>query len=295
MALDQTREITRTGGHVWDVENRFRRIFYGACFLDAVILVVLILAMNRIGHLQSIRIPLLFMMAWSLAVTIYAFHCLFVFALRMKKEIAGATFLDQTTGVFNRRYLEERLASESEHIRRYGGLTAILRLDLDHFQRVNDSRGLHVGNMVLREIARRLAKQLRACDALARWGDDAFVAVLPQTGRPQAELVAERLKKTVAAYELDLGKDDRVDFVRASIGLAVCPEDCAEIGGAVKIAGRAADRAKAMGGDTVCRASDRDVQESGEEAPAAGSETDQSKPPTPSAEPPSEADEKEGR
>jgi diguanylate cyclase (GGDEF)-like protein len=261
MVMKNGEELARLEGHIAGVEKRFRRIFFGASLLSVLILFLLALSVGRMAHLGILFVPLLAMLGWSVVVTAYAFYSLFIFAQQVKRELVEATFLDQTTGVYNRRYLERRLTAESERVRRYGGRTAILYMDLDHFKKVNDSHGHHVGNVVLHEVAQRMAKQLRACDALTRCGGDEFLVILPETTRDQAAVVAERLKKTVSDYVLDLKGHGRVDFVRISIGVAVFPEDSDDINVVVRAADRSVYKAKKLGGDSVCRVSETGMRE----------------------------------
>src|SRR3569833_4313234 len=85
---------------------------------------------------------------------------------------------DPLTGLSNRTLLEQRLGQLIAQAQRRNGSVATMFLDLDQFNQINDSFGHAVGDIVLREISKRLSRCLREEDALARWGGDVFVVVL---------------------------------------------------------------------------------------------------------------------
>jgi diguanylate cyclase (GGDEF)-like protein len=125
---------------------------------------------------------------------------------------------DPLTGLANRAYLRTRVnALQQEQAARQIG---VLVLDLDGFKRVNDAAGHEAGDEVLRVVAERMQRHVRAGDILARMGGDEFVAVL--AGDDVADALAdtaERLRAVVA--EPVHGRGAEVHFVRASVGCAV--------------------------------------------------------------------------
>jgi diguanylate cyclase (GGDEF)-like protein len=110
---------------------------------------------------------------------------------------------DALTGASNRRYLMRHLARELKRVRRFGGQVAVLMLDIDHFKDINDRHGHAVGDDVLKEFAARVGAGLpREYDWFARTGGEEFVVVLPQTGLAGAQVVAEKLRATIAAQSV---------------------------------------------------------------------------------------------
>ena len=185
------------------MEMRLRRIFAGS--VCASLLIVLMVAFMVPGW--SVLPPLVrytfpAVLVWSLAVTAYAFYAQLSVSESMKESLKRKTFLDEVTGVYNYRYLDRRLAEETERTRRHGGLTAVLYMDLDGFKQVNDQFGHQVGNIVLEQIAATLSHKMRSCDVFGRIGGDEFLAILPQTDRREAYVLAERLRETVENYSL---------------------------------------------------------------------------------------------
>lgn len=110
---------------------------------------------------------------------------------RSSLERLSAT--DPVTGVWNHRYLQDTLAFEVERARRVDRPLALLMCDVDHFRTVNAAFGHQAGSAVLRELAQRLALEIRTFDTFARYGGEEFVVLLPDTGPQGAAVVAERL------------------------------------------------------------------------------------------------------
>jgi len=105
---------------------------------------------------------------------------------------------DGLTGLFNRRYLDQRLAQEFARAQRSSHPFTLILFDLDHFKRVNDEFGHQAGDDVLKEVARRIGLALRGGDILARYGGEEFAIILPDTTRHGATHVAERVRQVVS-------------------------------------------------------------------------------------------------
>lgn len=105
---------------------------------------------------------------------------------------------DALTGLYNRRTLEERVRGLAADAIPY----AVAIADLDHFKRLNDTRGHESGDNALRQFADVLRRALRGEDTAARWGGEEFVLLLPHTGAPQAAEVIERIRALLAETQL---------------------------------------------------------------------------------------------
>jgi diguanylate cyclase (GGDEF)-like protein len=109
--------------------------------------------------------------------------------------------VDGLTGLYNRRYAEQRLAAETARSRRYGHPLLVLALDLNNFKEINDTHGHPAGDLVLRQFAERLNGALRISDIAARMGGDEFLAILPECPAEQIDAILKRLRPLEVKYE----------------------------------------------------------------------------------------------
>ena len=147
-------------------------------------------------------------------------------ALANAVRIAEAERLSQTddlTKLHNARYLRQFLLNEIRRARRYGSSVAALFLDLDDFKRVNDAHGHLAGSHVLMEMAAVILSSIRDTDAVARYGGDEFVIVLPDTQIELAGTVAERIRDKIAHHQFSAGRNLKLSLT-ASFGVAAFPE-----------------------------------------------------------------------
>lgn len=121
-----------------------------------------------------------------------------------QKTLASA-IRDELTGLYNRRYFNERLLEEIERSRRNGEIVSLISCDIDHFKRVNDSHGHPAGDRVLALLASILRGSLRKSDIIARYGGEEFMILLSNTHKNQARETAEKLRQHIAAAEIEHG------------------------------------------------------------------------------------------
>jgi diguanylate cyclase (GGDEF)-like protein/PAS domain S-box-containing protein len=152
---------------------------------------------------------------------------------------------DALTGLPNRRLLEDRLTQALALSQRNRKQTAVMFVDLDRFKAINDSLGHAVGDLVLKEVALRLVRQLRIGDTVCRIGGDEFVVVLPEAKRStDAANVAQKIIETLS-QPVRVG--DRELIVTPSIGIAVFPEDGRDAEALIRNADAAMYHAKESG------------------------------------------------
>jgi diguanylate cyclase (GGDEF)-like protein len=144
------------------------------------------------------------------------------------QEWRSAALEDALTGVGSRRQIEGRLRGALAEYTHHGGLVGLLFMDIDHFKQVNDTYGHDVGDRVLQLVGTTLLHNLRATDAVGRWGGDEFIAVVTGIpGESALKALAEKLQALVACSRLDLGSSSVA--VTLSIGVTlVRPGDTAE-------------------------------------------------------------------
>ena len=110
---------------------------------------------------------------------------------------------DSLTGAHNRRYFMNHLRREMKRARRFGGEISLLTFDIDHFKHINDRYGHAAGDAVLIEFVRRIQNSLpREFDWCARLGGEEFAVVLPQTTLAGAGVVAEKVRRALAAVPI---------------------------------------------------------------------------------------------
>ncbi|MEI6449568.1 MAG: GAF domain-containing protein [Actinomycetes bacterium] len=136
-----------------------------------------------------------------------------------RAEIDAIT--DGLTGLYNHRYLHERLSEELHRARELGQPLTALFCDLDHFKGYNDANGHSAGDAVLREAAHLIEQSVRNIDIAARYGGEEFVVLLVETGREAALAVAERIRERIRAA----GFSAHGTPLTVSIGIAGYPED----------------------------------------------------------------------
>jgi len=126
--------------------------------------------------------------------------------------------IDPLTELWNRRALTERLGQEWARIQRSGGSLAFIMADLDRFKQINDKHGHHVGDQVLREVARLVADGCRQSDLPARYGGEEFAVLLPDQDADAAACLAERCRCRIEQSFTD--RDGPTPNVTASFGVS---------------------------------------------------------------------------
>ncbi len=131
---------------------------------------------------------------------------------------------DPLTGLFNRREFDRLLGEERERALRFGHALALVMVDIDHFKAINDTHGHPTGDVVLREIAHRLAAEVRTVDRVARFGGEEFALLLVQSDASAAIEVARRVCRRIEQVPVNAG-DSLVLCVTVSAGVSALPED----------------------------------------------------------------------
>ena len=140
-------------------------------------------------------------------------------AIRFSRaEVEAIT--DGLTGLYNHRYLHERLEEELKRAKSRQSTLALLFCDCDHFKAYNDQYGHKSGDGALSRIARLIEACGRRCDLAARYGGEEFVLALADTDLAGARIVAERLRSEFEASSVRSGHP-----LTVSVGIAVFPDD----------------------------------------------------------------------
>src|ERR1051325_3235943 len=179
-------------------------------------------------------------------------------ALANAVRIAEAERLSQTddlTKLHNARYLRQFLLNEIRRARRYGSSVGALFLDLDDFKRVNDAHGHLAGSHVLMEMAAVILSSIRDTDAVARYGGDEFVIVLPDAATELAGNAAGRIRQKILRHHFTGGRRLQL-LLTASFGVAAFSQDASSPQKLISCADTAMYEAKAANKNCVRFAAD---------------------------------------
>lgn len=138
----------------------------------------------------------------------------------MLARVETIAIVDSLTGLFNRRRFDSLIANEYKRAERYQTPLSCMMIDIDHFQKVNDTNGHQRGDLVLKEIAQLIQVSVRGVDTVARWGGEVFVVLSPNTAKENAKPVAMRILKTVSHHAFT-GLEQQITV---SIGISGLPD-----------------------------------------------------------------------
>ncbi|WP_417452041.1 PleD family two-component system response regulator [Kordiimonas sp.] len=131
---------------------------------------------------------------------------------------------DAVTGLYNRHYLTSHLETRIQAAQSAGKPLSVLMMDIDHFKKVNDTYGHAVGDLVLKEFANRIAKNIRGVDLAARYGGEEFVVMMPETPTDWAFMIGDRLRQEVCENPFEVGLPGGPINVTVSLGVATSGE-----------------------------------------------------------------------
>ena len=168
----------------------------------------------------------------------------------MEEELWELATTDGLTGFLNRRHFLVRLQEEFHRMQRNADMrSSVLMLDLDHFKRINDQYGHAMGDAVLKHFSDIIRSQQRKIDVVGRLGGEEFAIILLHTDVMEAQVFAERLRKSVADKALQ--QQDRLIEITVSIGIALLSADSESPDSVLRDADRALYVAKEAGRNQV--------------------------------------------
>lgn len=175
--------------------------------------------------------------------------------IHLYQQVEALAVTDALTGLFVRGYFTERAVEELARSKRYSLACTLLMVDLDSFKEKNDTFGHLVGDVVLRDVARLLQRNLREVDLIARFGGEEFVLLLIETQPEQAWPIAERLRQLVEVHSIRAY--DELLTQTISIGLAGFPAHGEALEELMEHADQALYAAKRAGRNRVIQWSER--------------------------------------
>lgn len=207
------------------------------------VLGVLNLYRKRINAFDSIELELFNRISEQLAFTLKN-----ILLFEHTKELS---ITDELTGIYNRRYFNERFERELQRSKRYHHSLSVLMLDIDHFKMYNDLNGHIKGDELLKRVAVILETNLRKADIIARFGGEEFVILLPEISRNQARKVADKLRRKIESTPFENEESQPEGKITISLGLTVYPEDSERPQKLIQYADKALYLAKSRGRNCV--------------------------------------------
>jgi diguanylate cyclase (GGDEF)-like protein len=135
------------------------------------------------------------------------------------EELEQISITDSLTGLYNRRYLNQKIEQEYTRYLKINSTFALVTADIDLFKNINDQYGHDCGDTVLKSITQDIRNSIRTSDSVARWGGEEFLILLPATNREQAILLAERIRTTVEAHLYEF--NNKSVSVTLTLGVAI--------------------------------------------------------------------------
>lgn len=168
------------------------------------------------------------------------------------KAIQDLSYIDSMTGIFNRRAFDSKMSYEWGRAVRDGGVISLLMIDVDRFKDHNDTYGHIQGDMVLQAVTITIKSSLsRSVDTLCRYGGEEFVVLLPGVDERGAVVVAERIRKNVAAMQMPLPHTEgEVGTISTTVSVGVAtqrPKQGQSPQGLIQLADEMLYQAKANG------------------------------------------------
>ncbi len=166
-------------------------------------------------------------------------------------ELEQLIITDEKTKLFNFRHFKSELQLEIARAKRFGESVSLIMIDADKFKHYNDTNGHVLGDEALIKVAKLMKNICRETDKPARFGGEEFAVLLPKTGKEEAVVFAERIRKAIEeAVFVNQEKQPGGNFT-ASLGVATYPEDCTDAETLVNAADKALYKAKEKGRNRV--------------------------------------------
>ncbi len=170
----------------------------------------------------------------------------------MRKRMHEMAIKDPLTGLYNRRFYNQKLDEEIARSRRTRYPVSLIYMDIDHFKKYNDNNGHQNGDLLLKSISKLMQKTSRANDVVARLGGEEFSIILPHTDLMGAAVKAEKLRKIIETTKFPFGELQPMGFISISIGVSEYPTISRDGEGMIKAADDALYKVKETSRNRVC-------------------------------------------
>ena len=176
-------------------------------------------------------------------------------AISAVREASRLIFVDELTGLYNRRFMRQYLRDRLDHFVQSRTPLCVIMFDLDGFKQVNDTYGHLEGDLVLKRLAQLIRETAPSGSYAIRFAGDEFFVFLEGVDGAGGVSVAEGIRERVAAQPFSSDKVPDGVPVQLSVGVAACPEDATSATDLIDAADQALYQSKRMGKNCVSRAS----------------------------------------
>lgn len=160
-----------------------------------------------------------------------------------------AKMVDGLTGLYNERYLQNKLSDEVNRAFRYKRTFSLVLTNVDHFRQVNRRYGAEAGDHILRSLSILLRTNTRSANPLCRCGGSAFAIILPETAKEPARVVGEKLRRLTQEFDFSISEKEPLEPITISAGISTFFEDAETSEKMIIQAGAALSLAKKEGGN----------------------------------------------
>jgi len=175
---------------------------------------------NINNYMQAGGVHSLALITLQLVIIITSFAVSWSASEQLAKNLELQATIDHLTQTYNRRALEDIAKKEIAQAKREDSHLVVIIMDIDDFKAVNDKYGHIAGDQVLTEFSQRLKNNLREYDSIARYGGEEFLLLLPNTEIDIAIVVAEKLRKAIAAPVFLVNEKTNI-AITASFGVSI--------------------------------------------------------------------------
>jgi diguanylate cyclase (GGDEF)-like protein len=170
---------------------------------------------------------------------------------KLLKKLKEASFKDPLTKLPTYQYFTERLEIGLRNAKKYMIPLSLILVDIDYFKSINNTYGHRIGNNLLRCFARYLKRFVRVSDILTRYVGAGFVLLLPNTPKPRALALGQRLCENIQKNPFRVREIEIK--LKTSLGIICYPDDnINSVAGLIDALDKAVYRAKELGGNKVC-------------------------------------------
>ncbi|MFH1678239.1 MAG: sensor domain-containing diguanylate cyclase [Candidatus Omnitrophota bacterium] len=159
----------------------------------------------------------------DLKIIIFLCQCLALHIenIKLQDKNHGLSTTDNLTGLFNHRYLQERLFDELYRSERYKHELSLMMMDIDNFCWYNQTFGYSAGDSALKQIGRIIKENTRRVDICSRYGAEEFMVILPETRLKEALIVAEKIKETISSSIFAEDRTSSLSMARLTVSIGV--------------------------------------------------------------------------